>query len=263
MKSSILKIRCLMLMMIVTAISIGCDEKGTSDRSESDSALDLVDTPLPDEAGPHNLFLQLEGERVSYAISIPKNYTGEKPAAFVLALHDGGGRDVGAKYYGARMLNSLVLPAFGELDAIIVAPHSGATGWNSPRNQKVVDRLIEKISESYSIDPERTLVTGYSMGGHGTWFYAEHREDFFKVAVPIAGRPLSDRTNWTNAIYIIHSNDDKQVSVEPSKEYFEKLKDAGVRIEANFVDGLGHFQIPQYIDPLYASVPWILETWKK
>ena len=49
--------------------------------------------------------------------------------------------------------------------------------------------LLEGILETYNIDRARILVTGFSLGGRGTWFFATRHPDFFTGAIPIAGRP--------------------------------------------------------------------------
>lgn len=256
MQSVTWKTICLLTLPLITILFLGCNGSDTSTVSQ------LADSPLPDKAKYNNeLRLQVDGEEVFYSLYLPENLAEEKPVPLILVLHDGGGRHAGAKDAPGRTLRDLAVPGLAELGAIMIAPHSGETDWTSERNQKVIDRLIEKITDHYPIDTNRTLVMGFSMGGFGSWYYAEHREDFFKIAIPVAGRPLSERTEWTNAIYIIHSNDDQQVPIEPSKAYFEKLRAAGIRIEASFLDGLGHFQVFPYSDHLQKAVPWILETW--
>lgn len=256
----------LTLFAVSMLLFAACNKTEQPEQTDSDSksgpTIPIVDS-LPDEPGIYNLYLQLEDGRASYTLHIPESYSKDKAVGFVLALHDGGGRNDFIQHYGAAMLQYFIAPTFKELDAIMVAPHSGASGWSSERNQEVVDRLIEQLTDKYSIDPKRTLVTGYSMGGSGSWYFAEHREDFFRVAIPIAGRPQSDKTDFSNSLYIIHSDQDEVVPVEPTRKYFEKLKAANVRVEAKFLEGLGHYQIQKYSRPLRDTVPWILETWSR
>lgn len=262
------RVAILLTLLASTTLFVACAKEDASQQADAGTnansvpTIPLVET-LPDKPGIYNLFLPLEKGRASYTLYLPESYTTEKAAGFVLVLHDGGGRNDLSQHYGAMMLQHFIAPAFEELDAIMVAPHSGASGWSSTRNQEVVKLLIEQLTEKYSIDPNRTLVTGYSMGGSGSWFFAEHREDFFRAAIPIAGRPQSDKTDFSNSIYIIHSNDDEVVAAEPARTYFEKLKEAGVRVKADFLNGLGHYQTRRYAEPLAETVPWILESWEQ
>lgn len=258
---SIQKVHLLPLLAITT-LFVACSSKEEASKTpEPESGpIPFVDS-LPDEPGVYNLVLDLGEEKATYTISIPEGYTGEKAVGFVMVLHDGGGRNNYSPHYGAMMLQYFATSTLKELNAIMVAPSSGDSGWNSIRNQQFVAKLIDQITEKYSINEDYTMVTGYSMGGSGTWFFAEHREDFFRVAVPIAGRPQSDKTDWKSSIYIIHSDDDQVVPSGPSRKYFEKLEKAGVRVKANFLKGLSHHQTRKYADPLADTVPWILQSW--
>src|SRR6478672_11242584 len=117
--------------------------------------------------GLHHLTLsRADGPAISYAISIPSNYSPATPVPLILALHFGvgGGDAAGA---GGDMMQSLVGPALADLGAIIVAPDSVRGNWSSPENEKAVNALLDMVLAHYSIDKEKVAVTGYSMGGTG------------------------------------------------------------------------------------------------
>ena len=73
--------------------------------------------------------------------------------------------------------------------AVIVAPDVPARRWNSDVADRGVMGLLEEILDRYTIDRSRILVTGFSLGGAGTWFFSAQHPDFFTGAIPIAGRP--------------------------------------------------------------------------
>ena len=202
------------------------------------------------------------GDNGLYTLLIPTDYEERKPLPLILYLHDGGGaRGRSFPHYGATALQGLVEPALGELGAILVAPDSGPARWDADRNQDFIATLIEHLQKEFEIDTDRTLICGYSMGGHGAWFFAEAHEDFFRTAIPIAGGPVTDKTDWTNQFYVIHSKDDNVVPFADTESYVKKLQESGVKVQTDYLTGYDHFQIPRYAQPLKKAVPWVKEAW--
>src|SRR6476620_8587992 len=130
----------------------------TPARAQQDTA--AVRTP-----GIHDEVLaQKGGPPIHYALSVPPGYHGE-PVPLILALHFGGDPQ-GA---GHAMLQILIQPALGELGALIVAPDSLGGGWSTAANEQGVNALLTAVEKSYAIDQKKVIVTGFSMGGRGTW----------------------------------------------------------------------------------------------
>src|SRR5215469_8967970 len=86
--------------------------------------------------GVHHLTFQRPGApTVSYAISIPPNYSPSTPVPLILALHFGVGNGSGDGA-GGDVLEILVGPGLAQLGAIIVAPDSLQGNWSTPENEK-------------------------------------------------------------------------------------------------------------------------------
>ena len=98
----------------------------------------------------------------------------------MLALHFGGS-PIGA---GRAVLDIFVGPALEELGAVIVAPDSLSGGWASSENERGVIELLDAVLDSYNIDETRVVVTGFSMGGAGTWDWAGRYPERFSAAIP-------------------------------------------------------------------------------
>ncbi len=129
------------------------------------------------------------GPSIGYAISVPPAYDRSTPVPLVLALHFGvqGGPSLNA---GRDVLRILIGPALAELGAVMVAPDAlGGGPWDTRQNEEAVLWLLDSVMRSYSIDPRRVIVTGFSMGGAGTWHFAGKYPERFAAAVPVAGRP--------------------------------------------------------------------------
>ena len=196
-----------------------------------------------------------------YAISIPRNYSGSAPAALILALHFGV-QSENAAGAGGDLIRILVGPAFAELGAIIVAPDSVQGDWSSPENEKAVNALLDMVLARYSIDKRRVAVTGFSMGGAGSWHFAGKFPERFSAAIPVAGRPPASAAGWHTPVFAVHSRDDRVVPFGPAQKRIVELQEAGVNAKLIALTGVTHFETYRFRDALRQAVPWLREIWK-
>jgi predicted peptidase len=224
-------------------------------------AAEVVGDPPALAPGLHSRTLQRGDEAaIRYAISIPGNYSPATPVPLILALHFGvgGGDAAGA---GGDVVKILIGPALAELGAIIVAPDSVRGNWSSPENEKAVNALLDMILAHYSIDKKKLAVTGYSMGGAGSWHFAEKFPERFSAAIPIAGRPPASASGWRLPVLAIHSRDDQVVPFDPTEARIAELQKAGVNAKLIALAGITHYQTPRFRDALRQAVPWLREVW--
>ena len=191
-----------------------------------------------------------------FALSVPQAYRGQ-PVPLVLALHFGGDPN-GA---GRAMLDILVLPALAELGAIIVAPDALGGGWGSAANERGVNALLAAVERGYAIDRKRVVVTGYSMGGAGTWYWAGKYPERFSAAVPVSGRPTDVSSSWRIPVFAVHSRDDQVNPIEPTEQRVSELKKAGVNARLVVVTGVSHYETDRFAPALRQAVPWIKDLW--
>ena len=237
----------------VAATGLAVASPGDTSRAQSAGASTMPTTP-----GTHQLTLP-DGRR--YTLVIPEGYTGTEPVPLVMSLHYGGNV---TPFYGRGLVDTLIGPALGELGAIVVAPDNVTRGWANPEGEAHVVALLDHVGAHYRIDPARTLLTGYSMGGMGTWYLAPRLADRFTAAIPMAGRPQDDSTTreWPIPMYVIHSTADEVVAIGPTRTAVAQLKSHGAPIELVVVDGITHFEMARFQPHLKAALPWIRRTWK-
>jgi len=212
--------------------------------------------------GLHNLELPRADEpAVRYAISIPGNYSPSTRVPLILALHFGvrGGDAAGA---GAGVLQILIGPALAQLGAIIVAPDSVRGNWTSPENEKAVNALLDMVLAHYSIDKKKVAVTGFSMGGAGSWHFAEKFPERFSATIPVAGRPPASASGWRLPVLAIHSRDDQVAPFDPTEARIAELQKAGVKAKLIPLTGITHYETHRFRDALRQAVPWLREVWK-
>jgi predicted peptidase len=214
-------------------------------------------TPLP--VGVHQQTTSIPtGGTLRYTVSVPTGYDPQKPCPLIVVLHYGG--DV-TPFYGREMIDDLVTPALDSLRAVVIAPDSLGGDWTYAQNEKAVVWLTQSIMKSYAIDAKKVLLTGYSMGGKGTWFIGSRHQDLFTAAIPVGGEPAHG-PDWKIPLYVIHSRKDEVIPIAVARQQVEQLKARGMKVEFKEVTNLTHFQTPEYAGPLKETLPWLLQVWK-
>lgn len=203
------------------------------------------------------------GGRMLYGLSVPSGYKAGEPRPLVVALHPGGPR---TPYYGLSFLRGVVSPALGDLGAIMIAPDCppSARSWSDPDAERAVLALVEAVRKEYAIDGRRILVTGFSMGGRGTWFMASRHADLFTAAIPIAGAPGEEPLDRLGRIptYVIHSRADQVVPFESDERTTRELEKLGRTVRLEALDGIGHYEMGGYVEALARAGRWVMERWK-
>ena len=69
----------------------------------------------------------------------------------------------------------------------MIAPQCPTDGWWSGGTLTSAIGLVDQLSATYNIDPDRIYITGLSMGGMGTWSAVTAQPDRFAAAIPMSG----------------------------------------------------------------------------
>ncbi len=243
--------------------------------------LTTYSTPISSEIQRRTLTLE-DGSEVRYAIALPEGVDLEQPVPLMLALHHSWEGEL-PSFFGLTFLIRLIAPAFEELGAIMVAPDAPERDWLSPRSQHAIWAVMDQIRSEFEIDPRRVLVTGFSLGGLGTWYMAAEYADFFSAAIPIATAPTvvrGDSTEepeyrrflregtvpWRESLrsipfFVVHSRADELIAFDRVEQAVVDLGAKGASIEFVAVDGIGHYDVMAYVESVALAVPWIRRIW--
>ena len=196
-----------------------------------------------------------------YTLSIPTEYSGEKPVPLVLALHYGGH---GAPFYGKFILTDMIEPALRELGAIIVSPDCPSSDWTQPESEAFVIELLDAIQTKHNIDSDKILVTGYSLGGMGTWHFVTSTPERFTAAVAMAGMPPDNalEIEWAVPLYVIHGRNDEVLPIDPTLSAVAQLQSQGVDIKLKILEGVTHYETYLFAEQLKNTIPWIRDHWQ-
>jgi len=226
-------------------------------------AVALLGFLQPPAPGLHRSTFPLEGrDPMPYAIAIPRGYDGQDARPLVLALHPGGGR---IPYYGAAFVEQIVGRGLDSVHAVIVAPDCPTQAWTDPIADQAVMALLARVLADYRIDRRRILVTGFSLGGRGTWFMASHHADVFTAAIAMAA-PTGDETLdrlATIPTYVIHSREDQVVPFAPAERTARALERLGRPIRFEALDAASHYDMGAYVEPLRRAGRWVTDRWKR
>ena len=214
----------------------------------------------------NEVFSLPEGGDITYGISVPADArdagddSGSSAVPLILALHPGGARTA---YYGSSFMRGIVEPALRDWNAIIIAPDAPTRSWATELSERAVLALVEQVATRYSVDRDRILVTGFSLGGAGTWFFATRHPGLFTGAIPMAGaiREISLDGLGSMPVHIVHSRDDERVPYGPAAEAAAQLEARGHPVKLTALSGVGHFSMGAYIRPLRQAGDWMREQW--
>lgn len=217
---------------------------------------------LPQTRGIHKQSLALaNGQTLHYTLYIPKAYSTQNQVPFIMALHYGG---TVTPWYGEGYLSILVKPALRRLNAIIAAPDCPApNGWDNPTAETALIALMTHIKQHYKIEKTKTLLTGFSMGGIGTWYMAARHPQLFSAFIPVsaaAGPGIIEKIKDI-PIYVIHSKADEIFPVKQVEKMVQTLKDRGVSVQLKTLRGISHYQTQAFSGALRKTIPWIKEIW--
>ena len=213
---------------------------------------------LPREPGIHHLEFFDPASRVT--LSLPPDIYKETASTLVIALHYAGPI---MPFIGSSLLKDLVEPGLRELGAIIAAPDCQAGAWDNESSEADILELLDLLCSSYAIDKGSILLTGYSIGGIGTWYIAGRNQGEFSAALPMAANPPPWVTeiNWTLPTYVIHGLQDELFPIQASRDVVTELRRQGVDITLVEVDPASHFDTGRFYRPLRVAVPWIRNCW--
>ncbi|MCP5062772.1 MAG: hypothetical protein GY936_09935 [Ignavibacteriae bacterium] len=255
-KLKIIKSNSLIFLSLLLIVLESCGLFESSTGVEIDKNT-LADIPLV--KGITNQRIQMGQVGILYyTLSIPKIEEG-KEVPFIIALHWAGRAK---PHFAEEYLRGLAEPGFRDLGAIIFAPDVPGNNWGDPISEDAILKFLEAAKQVWPIDPNKIVVTGYSMGGNGTWFMSDEHPNKFSAGIPMASQPNGKLTGEVPT-YIIHGKRDELFNYEDAQIAYNKLERKGANVRIVIPENLSHYQGFRYIEYLKEAAHW-LETsvWK-
>ncbi|WP_226004724.1 prolyl oligopeptidase family serine peptidase [Natrinema salinisoli] len=118
-----------------------------------------------------------------YSVYVPESYEPGEPSGLLVLLHSLG------QNYNQYSASPNMLAQLGEQrDAIVLMPHGrGPAGWWKNEAELDLFEAWADLRARYDIDSDRVSVSGYSMGGHGTYRMGSLYPDLFARGYAVVG----------------------------------------------------------------------------
>jgi len=213
-------------------------------------------TPQPPSAQqPFSIMLQLpqstgnaREEEVRGLLYLPADYgrDAQRRWPLIVFLHGSGERGT-----DPQRLTSVGLPQIlqyrSDLPFVVVSPQlPPGELWND--KGKLLDTLIEWIETQYAIDPQHIYLTGFSLGGYGTWALGLSSPNRFAALVPVAGGwehgsdavPSNICDLGRVPIWVFHGTQDETVKPAQSEVLVEALRACGSDVRYTLIPNAKH-----------------------
>ncbi len=196
---------------------------------------------------------EIDGSMQPYSVVIPESYDPTQKYPLIVFLHGSGVDDRGT----LRLIDFVI----GEY--IKIAPRArGYSHYYAPKETLIdIKEAIDDIIKQYSVDTERIILSGFSMGGYGVYRTYKEYPRFAGLAV-FSGQPkvpwyirLFTKGKFVNFLkkkhvklfrqipmFIYHGTEDKNCSYESTVEFVEKLRKLGGNVEF-YDDNVGHSKL--------------------
>jgi predicted esterase len=195
--------------------------------------------------------------RYEYFVRLPTGYDADpnKRWPVIVFLHgSGGGENLAHVLEGGVQVAARNKSDFPFIAVSLRSPG----GWSPPA---VVD-VIQAVKNSCRTDDTRFYLTGFSMGGMGTWSVALDSPQAFAAIAPVGGS-RGDPTQAARlkglGIWVINGADDTATTSADAMQMVEALKQAGVDAKFTEIPNADHvdsLRIAYDWDELYA---WFLQ----
>jgi predicted peptidase len=195
-------------------------------------------------------------------VFVPREWSPARRWPVILFLHGAGERGEDGRRQTEVGLPSAIRRALAPDSAIVVMPQAAdGRRWFLDMADIAMAALDSATAEFHG-DPDRTYLTGMSMGGQGAWFLAMRHPDRFAALVPVCGRlfatpdladtvavpPVEGADPYATLalaverlpIWVFHSADDPVIPVSESRRIVEILGARGADVRYTEYADAGH-----------------------
>lgn len=226
------------LSLTLATLLLMCCATNVSIAQESAAQTGFLQRTFEDDAGPHK-----------YSVFLPADYSPERQWPVILYLHSAGERGDDGRKPLQTGLAPIIKRRADTFPFVAVFPQCEDTrgpileAWNpdAPDGARAL-KILDQVIADYSIDSDRQILTGWSMGGYGTWKIAAAMPDRWVGIVPVSGGGNADSAAKLKdlPIWAFHGQADAVVPVDESREMVEAVRSAGGQPRYTEVTGVGH-----------------------
>ena len=199
------------------------------------------DRGIPSGSSMHRLSVHDRlTDHVNYILYLPPSYYREASSRWPLILFLHGSEQRGDD---PRVLQDMALLAFAgknnDFPFITIIPQCPSNTHWPPR---IVKSVLDSVESMVCVDRSRVYLTGFSMGGYGTWQTAAAYPDTFAAIAPLCGMSdLADASRLARIpVWAFHGAEDVNVPVSESRLMISALKGVGGDARLTVYPGIMH-----------------------
>jgi poly(3-hydroxybutyrate) depolymerase len=199
-------------------------------------------TEEPARPGFHVRKVQTEQGERRYTLYVPEGYDASKPFPVILFLHGAGERGDDGIVPAQVGIGPAIFNRPGGIPALVVFPQARETWSAESADAKAALRALDDVMASYKTDPKRVILTGLSMGGHGSWDLAARAPERFAAVVPICGvgRPEDAAQLAKIPVWSFCGDEDRKPTLLNMRSMIEAIARAGSPTRITEFRGVGH-----------------------
>ena len=186
--------------------------------------------------------------KVNGLLYLPADYgrDAQRQWPLIVFLHGSGERG-----FDSQRLAGIGLPQIlqerSDLPFVVVSPQL-PLGEEWSDKGEVINALVDWVEEQYAIDPQHVYLTGFSLGGFGTWAMGLNSPDRFAALVPVAGGwefgsdmvPADLCDLAATPIWVFHGAQDETVKPEQSEVLVKALRACGSDVRYTLIPSATH-----------------------
>lgn len=172
----------------------------------------------------------VESEKLSHYLYMPARQNDKSHYPLLVILHGAGG--TGSQVKPINLFDTPLHSLYADLskgvkpdresyeklhprirESFVLIP-STRNSWKPDQ----LDLLIKDIMENYPADENALYISGWSMGGWGTWDYGSSYPEKVAALIPICGGNSADVSLKSKNIWIFHDIEDTAVRADTSQE---------------------------------------------
>ncbi|MBI5020830.1 MAG: prolyl oligopeptidase family serine peptidase [Ignavibacteriales bacterium] len=216
----------------------------------------------------HGINQNPKNVRYHYLSYTPKDYNTDtlKRLPLIIYLHGGSRRGTDLKKLYADGIPDQIYRG-REFPFIIIVPQCPEhIRWST---DNWFENLYKEVTDKYRIDTNRVYLTGFSLGGAGTWYIAAKYPDKFAAIAPMSGFTshidyIDNNIDKLNniPIWAFHGKIDNVVPFEETERVIKKLEGKNKELRFSVEHEVGHW-INWLVYPNQALYDWFLQYDKR
>ena len=204
-------------------------------------------------------------KELNYLLYVPDSVDrANLPLIIYLHGKSGRGDNLSKIAAGNNLFRFIKDDRLGDIPAYVLSPLCPAdyNSWIDISDK--VFALIEKVIQEKGTDKNKTILTGNSLGGEGTWNFALMQPELFSCIVPMSGKIVDSRENRTaltkTPVWAFVAENDTVVDPDYSINFCEKLQKTNPKVKCTVFENAGHSDVLKlaWLDKDIGLLDWML-----